>query len=90
MTTTRISMDEWQQAIADVARTKIETVPAEWIRIETLCAPGGLTKNGISDVHGRGVLWDLIKAGKCERKKFTIENPETGIIRSVYHYRLKR
>ena len=87
---TTINFDEWQAAIADVARTKIETVPAGWLRIEHLMAPGALTKNGVSDVHARTILWDLMRAGKAERKKFVTESKDTGIIRPVYHYRLKK
>ncbi len=89
MNKTSISMDEWQQAIAEVARTKIDTVPPDWVTIEFLCQPGILTKNGVSDVHARKMLRNLTEAGKTERKKFIVEIGD-GVIRPVYHYRLKK
>ncbi len=87
---THISMDEWRAALEDVARTKIDEVPPGWVTVEALCHPGAFTKSGISDVHARKLIRNLITAGKAERKKFVVEIKGTGVVRPIYHYRLKK
>lgn len=86
---TKISYDEWQSAVADVVRERVEEVPAGWVTPEEMTAPGTLTKNGLGHRHATRILHDLSVAGKAERKQFMIETGD-GIVRRVYHYRLKK
>ncbi len=86
---TKISFDEWQAAVVDVARSRVDQVPAGWVTPEQMTVPGTLTRNGLGHRHATRVLHELFVAGKAERKQFMIETTD-GMVRKVYHYRLKK
>lgn len=82
---TKITMDEWREALREVEEEKADPIPKGWETSDQIRAKMG----GISRACALRNVRKLMAANRAEVKMFKVFVPGRNALMPVPHYRLK-